>query len=189
MRTHWAILRLSLVLVVITGFGWAQQGLGSLQITVPNPAMRVGVDPPQTLVAKRVLIHAPNRAITVSARWYSSDPTVASVDPKTGIVTVSPNKTGTVTITAISGPLAKAVVDVVPSSALTSITITSPDSTIAKGLPEQYTAMADFSGTPVDVTAAATWTSTNSAVASINGAGLARGMSVGGPINIQASLT
>src|SRR6266702_4703522 len=121
MRTDWAILRLSLVLVVITGFGWAQQGLGSLQITVPNPAMRVGVDPPQTLVAKRVLIHAPNRAITVSARWYSSNPAVATVGVSSGFVNAV--ATGTVTITAISGPFAtaKAVVEVVPSSALTSI--------------------------------------------------------------------
>ncbi len=187
MRTHWAILRLSLVLVVITGFGWAQQGLGSLQITVPNPAMRVG-DPQQSLVAKRVLIHAPNRAITVSARWYSSNPAVATVGVSSGVVNAV--ATGTVTITAISGPFAtaKAVVEVVPSSALTSITITSPDSTIAKGLPEQYTAMADFSGTPVDVTAAATWSSTMSNIASINSAGLARGMNVGGPTTIKASL-
>src|SRR5438270_9921453 len=189
MRTDWAILRLSFVLLVITGFGWAQRGLGSLQITVPNPAMRMGVDPPQALIAKRILIHAPNRAITVSARWYSSNPAVATVGLSTGLVTGI--ATGTSTITAVSGPFAtaKTVVEVVPSSALTSITITSPDTSIAKGLPEQYTAMADFSGTPVDVTPVATWNSTMPAVAPINGAGVARGMAVGGPTTIKASLT
>src|SRR5207245_9285937 len=111
--------------------------------------------------------------------------------PETGIRTGRANKPGTATITPVSGPFApaKTVVEVVPSSALTSITITSPDTSIAKGLPEQYAAKADFSGTQVDVTPVATWNSTMPAVAPINGAGVARGMAVGGPTTIKASLT
>jgi uncharacterized protein (DUF1800 family) len=189
MRTARSTPRLLAILIVVTGLGWAQHGPGSVQITVPNPAMRVGVDLTQSLVVKRTLFRAPNRATTVSARWYSSDPTIATVNPSTGLV--SSVATGTVTITAVSGPfaVAKTVVDVVPSSPLTSITISSPDISIAKGLPEQYTAQANFSGTLVDVTAVATWTSSLNNVAPINGAGLARGMAVGGPTSITASLT
>ena len=169
---------------------WPQHGPGSLQITVPTPAMRVGVDPPQALVAKRTFFRASGRALTVAARWSSSNTAVATVDARTGIVTSL--ATGTTTITAISGPfgVGSTVVEVVPSSPLTSITITPPGVSIPKGLTQQYTAMANFSGTMQDVTKVASWSSADVSgtnVAVVNSAGLARGNAVGSA-NITASL-
>jgi len=187
MRTGWAIPRLFVVLVAVTGLSWGQHGLGTLQITAPTMAVQVGGST-TTLNVQRVFFRAPNRTLPVSARWYSSDPTIATVDIHTGMVT--PVAAGTITVTAISGPfVAKTVVEVVPTGTVTALAIASPDSSIAKGLTEQYTATATIGGNPVDVTAVASWSSTIAAVAPINTAGLAKGMAVGGPTNIQASLT
>jgi len=188
MRTARSTPRLLAILIVVTGLGWAQHGLGSLQITSPTMAVQVGGST-TTLTAKRIFLHAPNRAIPVSARWYSSNPSIATVGQSTGVVTaVAP---GSVTITAVSGPftVATTVVEAVPTGTLTALAITSPDSSIAKGLTEQYTATATIGGSPVDVTAVAVWNSSVAAVAPVNAAGLAKGMAVGGPTNIQASLT
>ncbi|HTD21016.1 MAG TPA: DUF1800 family protein [Terriglobales bacterium] len=188
MRTARSTPRLLAILIVVTGLGWAQHGLGSLQITSPTMAVQVGGST-TTLTAKRIFLHAPNRAIPVSARWYSSNPSIATVGQSTGVVTaVAP---GSVTITAVSGPftVATTVVEAVPTGTLTALAINSPDSSIAKGLTEQYTATATIGGSPVDVTAVAVWNSSIAAVAPVNAAGLAKGMTVGGPTNIQASLT
>jgi len=187
MRTGWAIPRLFVVLAVVTGLSWGQHGLGTLQISAPTMAVQVGGST-TTLNAQRVFFRAPNRTLPVPARWYSSDPTIATIDVHTGVVT--PVAAGTVTITAASGPfVAKAVVEVVPTGTVTAVAITSPDTSIAKGLTEQYTATATIGGSPVDVTAVASWSSSIAAVAPINTVGIAKGMAVGGPTNIQASLT
>jgi uncharacterized protein (DUF1800 family) len=187
MRTGWATPRLLVVLAVVTGLSWGQRGLGTLQITAPTMAVQVGGST-TTLSAQRAFFRAPNRTLPVSARWYSSDPTIATVDIHTGMVT--PVAAGTITVTAISGPfVSKTVVEVVPTGAVTALAIASPDSSIAKGLTEQYTATATIAGNPVDVTAVASWSSTIASVAPINTAGLAKGMAVGGPTSIQASLT
>ena len=153
--------------------------------------MRVGVDPPQSLVAKRTFLRAPGRAAAVAARWTSSNTSVATIDPRTGVVTSV--ATGTTTITAISGPfgVATAAVDVVPSAPLTSITISAPGNSIPKGLTEQYTAMGNFSGTMQDISTVVSWSSVDvsgSNVAPVNSAGLAKGNAVGSA-SITASLT
>lgn len=187
MRTGWATTRLLAILLTVSGLGWAQRGLGSLQITAPTMAVQVGGST-TTLSAQRTFFRAPNRNIGVSAHWYSSNPAVATVDPHTGVVT--PVSAGTVTITAVSGPfsVASTTVDVLPTGAITALNITSPDTSIAKGLTEQYTATATINGNPVDVTAVALWSSTLTGIAPINAAGAAKGLAVGGPTSISASL-
>lgn len=195
MGITWQPARLLFALIV-AGFAltstpcWPQHGPGSLQVTAPTPAMRVGVDPPQALVAKRTFFRANGRAVAVAARWSSSNTAVATVDPRTGVVTSV--TTGTATITAIGGPfgVGSAAVEVVPSSPLTSITISAPGNSIPKGLTEQYTAIANFSGTMQDVTAVASWNSADvsgTSVAVFNSAGVAKGNAVGSA-NITASL-
>src|SRR5215471_7748831 len=109
---------LSLVFFVVTGFTWAQRGPGSLQITVPNSAMQVSSN--QQLTVKRIFQHAPSRAVTVPARWSSSDQTIATVDG-TGKVTATAS-TGTAFITAVSGPFnARIPVVVIPSGTFTAL--------------------------------------------------------------------
>src|SRR5579859_5526660 len=146
MRTGWATSRLFVVLAVVTGLSWGQHGLGTLQITAPTMAVQVGGST-TTLSAQRLFFRAPSRTLPVSARWYSSNQTIATVDVHTGIVT--PVAPGTVTITAVSGPfVTKTVVEVVPAGTVTAIAISSPDSSIAKGLTEQYVATATIAGNP-----------------------------------------
>jgi uncharacterized protein (DUF1800 family) len=142
----------------------------------------------QQLTVKRFFEHASGRAVTVPAKWYSSDLTIAGVD-NTGLVTGTA-KTGPVSITAVSGPFHATVsVVVVPSGTFTALAIASPDTKIAKGLTEQYTATATIGGASVDVTTIASWSSTITSVAPINAAGAAFGLAKGGPATIQASLT
>ena len=63
---------------------------------------------------------------------------------------------------------------------LTSLAVTPANASIAKGLTEQYTAIGTYSnGSTQNLTSSVTWSSTNSAVASINSAGLATSASTG----------
>ena len=70
---------------------------------------------------------------------------------------------------------------------LTSLAVTPANASIAKGLTEQYTAMGTYSnGSTQNLTSSVTWSSTNSAIASINSAGLATSASTGST-TIQAT--
>jgi uncharacterized protein YjdB len=66
-----------------------------------------------------------------------------------------------------------------PSPTVTSITITGPQ--LAIGGSGQFTATANFSdGTTLNVSASSTWTSSNTAVATVSATGLVTGVSDGG---------
>jgi uncharacterized protein (DUF1800 family) len=156
-----------------------------MQITVPSSAMQVSAN--QTLTAKRIFKHAPGKTSTVPVKWYSSNVAAASVD-NAGKVTATAS-TGTTLITAVSGPFSATVpVVVVPSGTFTALSISAPNPSIAKGLTQQYAATATIGGATVDVTPIATWNSTAAAVAPIDSAGSALGLTVG-TTNITATLT
>lgn len=72
---------------------------------------------------------------------------------------------------------------------VTSIAVTPASATVLVGSTRQFTAIATLAdGSTVDVTASATWSSSDMTVATINAAGVANGVKVGGPVNISASL-
>lgn len=85
----------------------------------PGVPVRAEVGAPLTLVATPV--DQSGRAVTGrSVTWTSSAPTIASVDPVTGVVT--PRLPGTATISASTGPRTGAVVlNVVPPPSVASI--------------------------------------------------------------------
>ena len=124
--------------------------------------------------------------ITSGATWTSSDPTLASVDPVSGIVTGVKNSNGNpVTITAsygaFSGTTTVTVTDAVPES----LTLTPATASIAAGTTQQYTVNQIYSdGSIQPVVSGLSWISSSAATASVDANGLATGIAPG-----QATIT
>lgn len=104
--------------ILVTGMCFAQHGPGFLQINVTVSPMQGGQS--QQLTVQRFLFRARNRVFrapltAASVRWYSSDPTVVSVNTGTGAATAGIG--GTATIMAVSGPfVGRATITVTPTA-------------------------------------------------------------------------
>src|SRR5262249_14505612 len=75
---------------------------------------------------------------------------------------------------------------------LTSITVTPASASVAAGNTQQFSATGHYSdGSSNDITTSATWSSSNTGVATISNAngtpGLAKGIAAGGPVTITAT--
>ena len=157
--------------------------LVSLSVSPSNP--RVEVNKQQQFTASGTFSNTMKKDATIPVTWTSSNPAIATID-RYGLATAGPT-TGTTTITAsLNGLSSSATLEVTPS--LVSITVTPGDTSIPFGQTEQFAATAKYSdGSTVDITNWVKWQSSNTAVAAINGAGLAS--SVGeGTANISATL-
>src|SRR5262249_38546438 len=72
---------------------------------------------------------------------------------------------------------------------LSSITVTPNPASVPAGLTQQFTATGNYSdGSVKNLTASATWASSSTSIATINSAGLATGVTQGGPVTITAML-
>jgi hypothetical protein len=166
----------------------AQVGPVRLQITPANTAIVVGAN--QQLAA--TISFLGNRTggtdITNGVRWQSSDTTIAAVS-NTGLVTADPSNRGTVTITAIRGPFrASTTLTVIPNATLLSLAVAPKTASIPKGLRQQFAATGTFTGSITqDVTASATWGSSDITVAVIVAPGLAKGLKPNNSTTITAS--
>ena len=121
-------------------------------------------------------------------RWSSADASVATVDG-TGLVT-GVGAGGPVTITAKiakkSGTSA-IMVTTVPRVPVASVTVTPASASIMAGSTVQLTATPkDASNTPL-TGRVVTWSSANTALATVNGNGLVTGVAAGGPVTITAT--
>jgi hypothetical protein len=98
--------------------------------------------------------------IKTGVSWSSSAPTVAPVDPSSGILTGA--QIGTATITADAQGLSSTASATVFLGGITAITVkpSSNSVSITSGLPADFTASATASGTQVDITGSASWTIT-----------------------------
>jgi 6-phosphogluconolactonase (cycloisomerase 2 family) len=106
---------------------------------------------------------------TSTAGWSSSNPAVATVDAN-GVATGLTN--GITTITATFGGLS-ASASLTVARTLESITIAPATASVAAGQTKQYTAtgtylLSDGTTTTADITSVANWTSSNTAVATID---------------------
>jgi subtilisin len=114
--------------------------------------------------------------ITSSVEWESSATAVATID-SAGLATGE--DAGTTTITASSNSISDTAALTV-TLALKSIEVTPKTATIPKGLTQQYTATGTYSDdSTADITSSVTWASTDTAVATIDSAGLATGEDAG----------
>jgi subtilisin family serine protease len=114
--------------------------------------------------------------ITSSVTWASSDTAVATID----LVGLAIGEgAGTTTITASSNSISDTATLTV-TLALESIAVTPESASIPKGLTQQYTAMGTYSDdSTADITSSVTWESSDTAVATIDSAGLATGEGAG----------
>lgn len=128
-----------------------------------------------------------NLTASTGTTWTSSDDSKATVAG--GLVTAV--STGTVVITASYGGVSSNAVTInVGPATLNTITVTPADPTVAQGHTVQFTATGLYTdGSTSDITGVVTWSSSNTAVATINAAGLASTPAVGGPVTITASMS
>lgn len=149
-------------------------------ITVAQQAARVSVTPAavtmdalelDTALAATVADARGNTIAAASVSWTSSDPTVAAVDAASGLVTSKAN--GTAQIVAASGSAADTA-DVTVQQVIVGFAVL-PDSVTATAFGDtiSFTAAAvDRNNQPVS-TAAASWSSTDPAVATVDQSGKA----------------
>jgi len=165
---------------------------GAIQVTVTAPilmsitltpaAMSIPNGTTGQIVATGNYSNGTTQDLTGSAVWSSSAPTIATV--ATGLVTGIGVGTAQIIATdSASGQTASATVSILPAELVT-ITVAPTAPSIANGLTQQFTATGLYTdNTSKDLTGQVTWTSSNTAVASVSNlvgsAGLAKGLGVG----------
>ncbi len=165
--------------------------LVSIGVTPANPSIANGLT--SQFMATGVYTDNSTQDLTTSVAWTSSDPTVASISNAAashGLATgVSP---GSVTIAAASGNVSGSMNLIVTPAALVSIALIPANPSIANGTRQQFAATGTYTDTSThDVTAAVTWSSSDTTVATISNAtgsnGLATSVSQGS-VTITATL-
>jgi uncharacterized protein YjdB len=119
--------------------------------------------------------------VTANATWSSSDSTLASVDPATGIVTGVANSNGSaVTITGTVGSISNTTTVYITDAVPVSVQLTPATTSIANGTTQQYAVNVVYSdGSLQPVSAGLSWLSSSSSIAGINSNGLATGLAPG----------
>ncbi|MDH4122143.1 MAG: Ig-like domain-containing protein [Deltaproteobacteria bacterium] len=129
--------------------------------------------------------------ITSSVTWASSTSSVATVGASTGVVTVT-GIAGATNITATKGAVVSPAATVTATAAtVTSITVSPSTISLPAGLKQSFTATANMSdGTTKDLTTLATWTSSNTAVATVAAGGAGTAVATSGtPATMTATYT
>jgi 6-phosphogluconolactonase (cycloisomerase 2 family) len=183
---------LCFLVVLCVGCGGGGHTVASITVTPGSSSLSSGAM--QQFTAMGNYSDGSHQDLTTSATWSSSNSAVATVNASglaTGVAA------GTATITAAVGSVnGHSTLTVVGT--LASITVTPSSSSVSSGAMQQFTAMGNFSdGSHQDLTPSATWSSSNSAVATVNASGLATGVAVGiatitaavGSVNGHSTLT
>jgi uncharacterized protein YjdB len=156
--------------------------LVSIAITPTNPSIAVGAT--QQFTATGTYSDGSTQNLTSSVMWTSSAAGVATVSIA-GLATSIGE--GASTITAASGSVSGATTLTV-TAALVSISLSPSSAELTIGSTTQFTATGTYSdGSTQNITASATWTSSDSTIATVL-AGLVTGVS-DGLANITASLS
>jgi hypothetical protein len=160
--------------------------LVSIAVTPAIPSTALGTT--QQFAATGTFTDGSVQDVTQTVQWTSDAQGVATISntsDKNGLATSV--GTGTTTITATSGSLSGGTSLTVTAAVLASIAVTTPNSSIALGTTQQFTATGTFTdGTIVDLTAAATWSSDMDSTVTIDNTGLATTRQVG-TVNISAT--
>lgn len=148
-------------------------------ISVSPSTASVAAGATQQFTANAIYSNGTTSALTSSVTWTSSNTAVATISSAglaTGVAA------GTATITAAAdGYTATATLTVTAEAVtVTSISVSPSTTSVAAGATQQFTANATYSnGTTGALTSGVTWTSSNTAVATISSAGLATGVAIG----------
>ena len=148
--------------------------LTAIEVTPSNPSLALGTT--RQLTAMGVFSDMTKQDLTTQVTWMS-DTTHVTVSPS-GLVTAV--TLGGATITATKGTIYGTTMVTATGATLTSIAITPPAPSLARGRTLQLTATGTFSdATTQDLTAQVTWASGTTATATISPTGLVQAVEVG----------
>jgi hypothetical protein len=166
----------------------------SLEITPTNPTVYLSSGASQPLTATVVFTDYTTRNVTPSAQWTSSVSAVAVVSTSGGTIGRATGLTaGTSTITAsytgTGGTFTASTVLTVADRKITAVQVTPTNPTTHLGINQSFVATAVYdNGTTGTVTGSATWTSSDTTVASVaTGGGGASTAGVAAPIKAGTS--
>ncbi|OOB92487.1 lipoprotein adhesin LigA [Leptospira interrogans] len=146
--------------------------LSSIQVTSNSPNIPLGKK--QKLTATGIYSDNSNRDISSSVIWNSSNSTIANIQ-NNGILETA--DTGIVTVSASSENIIGSVKLIVTPAALVSISVSPTNSTVAKGLQENFKATGIFTdNSNSDITDQVTWDSSNTDILSISNASDSHGL-------------
>jgi Big-like domain-containing protein len=172
---------------------------GTLTLDVTTPSLQSIVVGPssvtiapltaQPFTAIGTFSDSSTQNITQDVVWSSSDTAFATISNASGSVGVATAvAVGSPTISATLGAVSGSAPLNVSSSTLTSIAVTPASAGLAQGSTLALQAVATFSdGTKQHIETVATWTSSNTNVASV-AENIVTGASTGGPVTITCSL-
>jgi Flp pilus assembly secretin CpaC len=149
-------------------------------IAISPPAASVGPRGTVTFTAIGTYSDGTTQNISPNVNWSSSNTAVATIGAQSGVALGVSG--GTTQISASLGSVSSGTATLTGTTAtLQSISISPATTSIARNSTQPLAATGTFSdGTTQDVTTSATWTSTNTSVASVGtGSGLVRGVNAG----------
>ncbi len=169
------------------------KSLVSITITPASPSIAKGGT--QQFAATGTYSDGSQQNLTSSVTWTSSSTSVATI---TGAGLATGVAAGSSTIQAVSGAITGSTSLTVTPPTLTSIAVTPANPSIGIGATQQFTATGSYSdGSQQSLTNSVTWSSSNTAAATIGSTGLASGVATGsttiqavsGSINGSTTLT
>lgn len=148
----------------------------SLQITPASPSFAAGTVQMFHVIA--TYTDGSTQDVTASARFTSSNPGVVRLDGNGAATGIRPGSAQlTVTFAGLSATTQTVTVT---NATLVSLAVTPPNPQFALGTTQQFTVIGTFSdGSTQNLTTTAVWASSNPAVLTINGNGLATSVSTG----------
>jgi uncharacterized protein YjdB len=164
-------------------------------IAVTATSLTIAIGSTQQFKATGTYSDSSTKDITNSVTW-SSDNTAAATVSSSGLATGV--AAGSVNIIATSGGIHGQAAVTVPAATLQSIAVTATSLTIAIGSTQQFKATGTYSDSSTkDITSSVTWSSDNTAAATVSSSGLATGVAAGsanviatsGSIHGQAAVT
>ena len=150
--------------------------LNSITVTPANASVAAGLT--QQMTATGHYSDASTQDLSSAVTWSSSNPSAATIN-STGLAT-GVAIGGTTITAALNGVSGSTFLNVTPP-VLTAITVTPANASAIAGATQQFTATGKYSdGSSQDVSSQVTWSSSNTAAATISGSGLATGVAAGG---------
>ncbi|WP_434930268.1 ice-binding family protein [Shewanella sp. HL-SH5] len=162
--------------------------LVSITVMPTNPSIAKGLS--QQLTATGTYSDATTVNITTSVIWSSGDTLIATMNPNAQVTSglAKGLDVGNALITATKGNVSASTTLTVTAATLSSILVSPIDPTVPNGVNKQFAATGTYSDNSIaDITAAVTWSSNDTFVATVNSNGLATGMNAGSA-NISATL-
>lgn len=158
----------------------------TIQLSPVNSTLYVGVR--QHYVATGVYSDGTSQDISALVSWASSEATIATIDTTAGAQygEVTALAAGTSQISAQLGEVSAETTLTVVNATLSSIVVSPLNSTVTVGLTRQFVATANYSdGRSFDVSRSVVWSSSDTAIATMNAngavnSGLATGQAAGG---------